>query len=299
MDSEAGMSSCRRPRYLIVINEIGFVYSHYWALAVAVQEAGWEVIVAARDKAGSQRAIEAGMQFIPLPIKIGIGNPWTEARAILAMRAAIRSCDPDVVHLVSLKNVLIGGLLTRGRKGTAVLGAITGMGSLFLEKKLLYSVLRPIVIRGLKYAFDTPRSVMSVENHDNRKLFVNKGVVSAQRCVVLPGAGLDANAIVPASNDNIHPVILCVTRMIRSKGILHLIDAAHILHCEGLQFELLLVGDIDVTNPTSLTREETPSAESNGVVKWLGYRSDIPVLLQQGDHCLPAQRWGRAAQFFG
>ena len=148
MDSEAGMSSCRRPRYLIVINEIGFVYSHYWALAVAVQEAGWEVIVAARDKAGSQRAIEAGMQFIPLPIKIGIGNPWTEARAILAMRAAIRSCDPDVVHLVSLKNVLIGGLLTRGRKGTAVLGAITGMGSLFLEKKLLYSVLRPIVIRG-------------------------------------------------------------------------------------------------------------------------------------------------------
>ena len=46
VDSEAGMSSCRRPRYLIVINEIGFVYSHYWALAVAVQEAGWEVIVA-------------------------------------------------------------------------------------------------------------------------------------------------------------------------------------------------------------------------------------------------------------
>ena len=139
---------------------------------------------------------------------------------------------------------------------------------------------------------------MSVENHDNRKLFVNKGVVSAQRCVVLPGAGLDANAIVPASNDNIHPVILCVTRMIRSKGILHLIDAAHILHCEGLQFELLLVGDIDVTNPTSLTREEMRSAESNGVVKWLGYRSDIPVLLQKATIvCLPS--YGEGLPRFG
>jgi len=77
--------------------------------------------------------------------------------------------------------------------------------------------------------------------------------------------------------------------MIRNKGILNLIDAAQILHREGVRFELLLVGDIDVNNPTSLSREELRTAEENSIVKWLGYRIDIPHLIANSDiFCLPS-----------
>ena len=284
----AGASSKRSMRYLIVLNDIGFLYSHFWTLATAIQRAGWEVVVAARRGASPQRAIDAGMKFIPLKIKVGVGSPLSEIRSVLTMRAAICASDPDLVHLVSLKNVLIGGLLMRRRKGTYLLGAITGLGSMFVEKNYLYSVLRPIVIQGLRRVFHNSRSVMALENPDDRNLFIKAGVVSAEKSHVIPGAGLDTDAIVPVSHKNNIPIVLCVCRMIRNKGILQLIEAARILHREGLRFELLLVGDIDVDNPTSLTRDELRSAETGGTVKWLGQRSDVPELLNQADiFCLP------------
>lgn len=279
----------QRPRYLIVINEIGFVYSHFWALVTAIRRAGWDVVIASRDEAGSKRAIEAGMRFILLPLKIGIGGPWAEVKAVLALRAAIRACNPDVAHFVSLKNVLIGGLLTRRHKGIATLGAVTGLGTLFLEPRWRYSFLRPLVMKGLQLAYSKPRSIMSMENHDDRNFFVGKGVISKERSFIIPGAGLDTKAISCAPRTNDRPIVLCVSRMIRSKGIMHLIDAVHILHREGLLFDLLLVGDIDEHNSTSLTRTEMRSAESGEGVKWLGHRTDIPALLQKATIvCLPS-----------
>jgi glycosyltransferase involved in cell wall biosynthesis len=282
--------SGRRPRYLMVLNDIDFLYCHFWSLAIAIQNAGWDVFVAAREEAKPQRAIDAGMHFVPLKLKIGIGSPVKEIKALQSLRAAITRCDPDIVHFVSLKNVLLGGLLARGRGRTAVLGAITGLGSLFVEKRLLYSILRPMVIQGLRLVFLNPRSVMALENLDDQAFFIEAGVIEAERSFVIPGAGLDAGAIVPSqrSNENEVPIVLCVCRMIRNKGILQLVEAARILHEEGCQFELQLVGDIDENNPTSLTRAELRSIEIDGTARWLGYRTDIPDLLGRADvFCLP------------
>jgi glycosyltransferase involved in cell wall biosynthesis len=288
-DSNPQLSVGRRSRYLIVLNEIGFLYSHFWVLATAIQEAGWDVIVAARDGASPERAINAGMQFIPLRIKIGVGNPIEEIKGILDLRAIIHSCDPDLVHLVSLKNVLLGGMLIRWRKNASLLAAITGLGSLFVEDKWVYSALRPLVIYGLRQVFRKSRSVMALENPDDRLFFIDNNVVRATKSIVIPSAGLDSDAIIPMPHNNLVITILCVCRMIRYKGILQLIEAARILHREGLRFELLFAGDIDESNPASLTRKELRSAEAEGVVKWLGYRTDVPELLNKSDiFCLPS-----------
>jgi glycosyltransferase involved in cell wall biosynthesis len=286
--SPTGTSSEHPRRYLIVLNDIGFLYSHFWTLATTVQLAGWDIFVAARSGASPQRAINAGMQFIQLRLKVGIGGPLAEINSALAVRRAIRSCDPDLVHLVSLKNVLIGGLLMRNCKDTSLIGAITGLGTLFVEKRILYSVLRPMVMRGLKRVFQNPRSVMALENPDDRNFFIETGVVKTESSFVIPGAGLDLDAAGPVTRRNDVPIVLCVSRMIRNKGILQLVEAARILHREGLRFELLLVGDIDEDNPTSLTREELRSSEVDGTAKWLGKRLDVPELLNNADiFCLP------------
>lgn len=288
-----GMTTGIPKRYLMVLNEVGFLYSHFWALATAIQMAGWDVVIAGRNAAGSQRAEEAGMRFIELPLKIGIGSPWMELKAALSLRDAITSCNPDVVHLVSLKNVVIGGLLAKGRKGTCVLGAITGLGTMFLEQRLLYIILRPMVIQILRRVFKCPRSVIALENCDDLNYFVEKGVAPRGRSYLIPGAGLDLNAITPVNNDLDRPVLLCVSRMIRGKGIQYLLEAVRILHKEGMRFELLLAGDIDEHNPTSFTREEMRSFESPGVVKWLGHCSNIPAILGKATIiCLPTYREG-------
>ncbi len=278
-----------RKRYLIVINEIGFVYSHFWSLAQAIQNAGWELWIAAARAADPQRALDAGMRFAAIRPTLGIGRPFNEFSSILELRRTIQSIKPDVLHLVSLKNVLLGGIIARAEKTPAVLGAITGLGTLFVEDRALYRAIRPIVTEGLRFVFAHGNTIMALENPDDEKFFLDRRVVRHGQTCIIPGSGLDKNVIVPQLRNSRSPIILCVSRMIRNKGILDLVGAAKILYAQGLKFELQLVGDVDLGNPTSLTSEELQSLDCDEFVKWLGRRSDIPELLSAASiFCLPS-----------
>jgi len=273
---------------LFVINELGFIYSHFWALALAIQEAGWEVCIASGGVSDPERAMRAGMKFYRMKPTFGIGNPVSEVRSFIELRDVIRSIRPDVVHTVSLKNVLLGGILARTEGVPSLLSAVTGLGTMFVERRIGYRLLKPAVLEVLRYVHRHPNSVLALENPDDRQYFVSEVVTDLNRSFLIPGAGVDKNAIVPGSKCGEIPVILCVTRMIRNKGVLELIEAAKLLRERGLRFELQLVGDVDPRNPTSLSVEELQKIQHAEIGRWLGKRSDVFSLLRSADiFCLP------------
>ncbi len=280
-------------RYLMVVNELAYVYCHYWRLATGILAAGWELSVAGGTVADPQRAIDAGIKVIRLNPSFGIGNPPAEIRSFLELRRAIRSARPDILHLISLKNCLLGGVVARMERVPAVLCAITGLGSLFVEDRLLYRVLRPVVVSALRYVAAHKNCLMAFQNPDDQRFFIERRIVSEDRTRVIPGAGVASDWIVPSPRPEGIPIILCVSRMIRSKGILELVEAAKLLRERGLHFEVQLVGDVDGRNPTSLTHAEVAAAGADGSVKWLGPRSDVPELLRRASiFCLPTYREG-------
>lgn len=81
--------------------------------------------------------------------------------------------------------------------------------------------------------------------HDDQQFFVERKMVLANRTRVIPGAGVALGAINPVARPDGTPVILCISRMIRNKGILDLVEAAELLRARGLDFEVHLVGDMD------------------------------------------------------
>lgn len=281
-------SNCRRPIYLFLINDVGFIYSHFWELALSIRNSGWEVVIVGGAASDPIRALEAGMRFIPLQPVIGIGDSLSEIRFIFKLWRVFRSLRPDAVHLVSLKNVLLGGLLARWLRLPSRLGAITGMGTLFVEQRIGFRILRPIVLAAVRYAYRGSGAVVAVENTDDSDFLRRRRVAAADRIFVIPGAGLNERAVLPKARKGDPPVVLCVSRMIRNKGILDLVEAGSILQAQGMAFEIHLVGDIDPGNPTSLTREELQLIEQREFVRYLGRRTDVADLLGAADiFCLP------------
>jgi glycosyltransferase involved in cell wall biosynthesis len=277
-----------RRRYLIVIKNLTFLYSHFWSIAKAVQDAGWEVWIAADFDADPQRIRDAGMKYIELHTAAGFRHVISELRAIVELNAALRQVKPDVVHFIYLKNVLTGGILARLNKIPAVIGAVTGLGSLFAEDRVTYRILRGAVVAGFRIGFRNGRSLMAFENVDDQRFFVQHRAIRRERSWIIPGAGLDRDAVTQVPWQGKVPVVLCASRMIRNKGIFDLIDACREVRRRGHDFELWLAGDVDTGNPTSLTEKELKSAEMKGMVRWLGHRSDILDLLQKASiFCLP------------
>lgn len=277
-------------RYLMVIKSLMFLYSHFWPMAEAARMAGWDVCIAADCDADPSRVTDAGMRYIPLPAANGMGQLFTECKSAIKLSAILGEIKPDIVHFIYLKNVLVGGIVARLHRIPAVLGAITGLGSLFADDRLLYRAARRAVVFGLRVGFRGSNSVIAFENGDDRRYFVSCGAISDQRCIIIPGAGVDRDWATYQPWRGNTPVILCAARMIRDKGILDLVEACRILLDRGINFELWLAGRIYSANPTSLTEKELKSIEEEGIGRCLGHCSDMRSLLQAASiFCLPTR----------
>lgn len=278
----------RNRRYLLVIKNLTFLYSHFWHIAEAVQRAGWDVWIVAGKTADPSRLFDSHMNYIETTPAATAWDVIADLKVVGQTRRALREVKPDLVHFIYLKNVLVGGILARLSRTPAVIGAITGMGSLFAEDRMSYKVIRSAVLLGLRAGYRGTNSLIALENSDDEELLTSCGAVRSDRTGIIPGAGLDRDAIVPAPSSTGVPVVLCAARMIQQKGVQILIEAARVLYQRGLRFEVWLAGATDPSNPYSLREEDLKAAGEDGPVKWLGHRADMAALLHQCSLvCLP------------
>jgi hypothetical protein len=135
-DENMAASAGHARRYLFVIKNVQFLYSHFWRIAEAIQAAGWEVWVVADCNVDPQRVLDAGMRIVPVPAPGGFWNVAGELRALYLRYRAMRRIRPDIAHFVTLKVALPCGILARLAGVPSVLIAVTG--SLCLGKGMLF-----------------------------------------------------------------------------------------------------------------------------------------------------------------
>lgn len=122
------MSRKQNKKLLFVVNVDWFFISHRLPIALAAQQAGYEIHIATglTDRLNDL----VGMDFMVHPLQLSRGNTsvWSIFKLFVDIYKIIRSISPDVVHLVTIKPVLIGGLAARLAKVPAVVSAISGLG---------------------------------------------------------------------------------------------------------------------------------------------------------------------------
>ena len=137
-------------RILYVVTEDWYFLSHRLPMARAAREAGYDVHVATRLNRG-KAAIEAEV-FTPhaLSWRRGSLSPWHSFAGVLELRKLLRSLEPDILHNVSLKPVLLGSVASLGFSSLDVVNGLTGLGTLFVGDHKRSGLARPVVRTALK-----------------------------------------------------------------------------------------------------------------------------------------------------
>ena len=113
---------------LFIVNTAHFFISHRLPLAIAALKKGFDVHVAApgsQDEA--QLVVEAGCDFHPLPFARGNAGFMAEACTFARIALLVARTQPNVLHAVTIKPVIYGGLAARLLGVGGVLYAITGL----------------------------------------------------------------------------------------------------------------------------------------------------------------------------
>ena len=282
-----------RPKSLIVylVSEDWYFLSHRLPMARAARDAGYEVHVATHLNGEGGKIEAEGFHLHPLDWRRGSFNPFDLVSIVKQVRALYRQLQPDLVHHVALQPSIIGSLAARGMVFPQ-LNALAGLGFGFTSATVKGQVVRPVLSVLLRSLFKRPQAAVLVQNPDDRAAMASLGI-APDRIFTIPGSGVDTERLKPLPEPAEPVTAGFVGRLLDDKGVRTLVDAHDLLTRRGENIRLLLAGDRDPANPTSIDEREIESWKARPGVKVLGFVDDITrVWAQAHIAVLPSRREG-------
>jgi glycosyltransferase involved in cell wall biosynthesis len=274
----AGKAPSVKRRLLFVVNVDWFFLSHRLPIAQAALREGYEVHVAAALTPPVSKLHELGFVVHPLSLDRGSAGVLSTLVLLLRLRSLFREVRPDLVHLVTIKPVLLGALAARWARVPAMVAAVSGLGTVFTAFGAGATLRRGLVSLLYRIAMGHPNAVVIFQNQDDRRLVMRLAGLHSRRTEVIRGSGVDLSCYRAQPYPRGQPVILMASRLLAKKGVREFVEAARRLRGDRTA-RFVLVGDVDVDNPTSLKRAEVQAWVDEGIVEWWGHRNDMAKVL--------------------
>jgi glycosyltransferase involved in cell wall biosynthesis len=282
---------------LFVVNVDWFFLSHRLPIALAAQEAGYVVHVASGLTDKLPQLLQHGFMVHPLTLSRSQTGLLGNFRIFFSLFTVLRRVRPDLVHLVTIKPVLLGGLAARLVGAPAVVAAVSGLGFVFVAKGWVADLRRGLVAVLYRFALGHANSKVIFQNADDQVLVSQMANLPPERVARIRGSGVDLSAHVLQPWPEGPPVVMLASRLLADKGVREFVEAAAALRHhpggvgQGVRF--VLVGQPDLDNPASLQQDELDAWHAAGLVELWGHRLDMHAVLSLASVVvLPSYREG-------
>jgi glycosyltransferase involved in cell wall biosynthesis len=284
------------PKIIFVVNEDWAFMTLRLPMAKAAlafcKSGGGEVIIATR--VNEHRAAMEGMGFrvVHVPFERGGINPFKELSVVWQLARLFRAERPDIIHTIALKANLDGSLAALAVPKAAVINTFTGMGAVFIGSSG-FGLVRKFLISAFCLLMGRNKAHVIVQNKDDLVLLLELGIARAERSVLIAGSGVNMLEFPHTPEPAGTPVVTMVARLLWDKGIGELVSTAKLLKERGCAVKIQVVGSPDPQNPQSVDEETLQNWKNEGIVDFLGYRTDIATIWA-GSHIaiLPSYREG-------
>lgn len=284
-------------KLLYVVNVDWFFISHRLPVAVEAMSQGYEVHIATGITDKAQELIDNGLILHPLNIERGSVGIWNLCIVFGELLKVVRAVRPDILHLVTIKPNLLGGLVARLTRVPSVVVTVPGLGHMFIAKGLKASLRRSLI--ELFYCISLKHKQIKIifQNSEDRALLSRVAKLKNSQTEIIRGSGVDLSAYPYSPFSGSRPVIMYAARLLKDKGVQEFYRAACLIRKRSPQLaatcRFVLVGAIDPPNPSSLTTEELDDWEKSGVVEVWGYQKDMANILARASIVvLPSYREG-------
>lgn len=280
-------------RILFVVNAPEFFLSHRLPIAVAVKRAGYEVHVATADGPDVENIKKAGFIHHQVAFVRSGQNPFRELRTVLQLFHLFKAVKPDIVHGVTIKPVLYGGIAARLAGVRSVVAAVSGLGTVFLATSTTARARRWLVTRLYRAALCQKRLTVIFQNPDDRDAMLELGLLNSRQVRMIRGSGVRLADYLCLHEFGDRPVVVMAARLLRDKGVFEFVEAARLLRDRNVDVEMRLIGSPDPGNPTSVNQQDLDRWAREDLVRLLGYRTDIAEQYAAAHIvCLPSYREG-------
>jgi glycosyltransferase involved in cell wall biosynthesis len=265
--------------------------------ALFLRENGIDVTAVVPQDGHREIIEEQGIRVMEVGANIRGNGVINKINYAIKLRSILKKESFDIVHFYRLQPNIIGTFVAGTSTTSKLVNHVTGLGVAFTNKKIKNLILQ-IIIKFLyqlnNYLFN-PYTI-----YQNKQDAFDLGVHKQSVCIegsAVNESRFDIESMNARKGEFIQlrnqlglpiqdcKVFLFVSRLLKEKGILELIDGFIAAQSETTTpIYLLLVGWSDEENPSSVTPIEMQLlVKKHDNIKFLGKRSDVDLLLALSD----------------
>jgi glycosyltransferase involved in cell wall biosynthesis len=213
-------------------------------------------------------------------------SPLRDLAYLHRLRETIKREAPDVVLAYTPKPVVYSGVAARAFPSVRHYALISGLGYAFGTETLAQRLLNPVMATLYRMGLARSKGVI-FQNPDDRRLFIERGLVEAERAVLVHGSGVDTDAFA-LLNQPPTPTFLLMARLIPEKGVREYVEAARRLKSRAPEARCLLAGWIEPRRG-AITAAELDAWRAEGIIEYLGSLEDVrPAIARASVYVLPS-----------
>jgi glycosyltransferase involved in cell wall biosynthesis len=262
------------PKLLYLVTEDWSVISHFLPMVRTARAAGFDVVVATRLRDHGARIEAEGCRVVALENeRSSLGSPEM-FRGFARIWRILRDEKPDIVHCISLRMVVLGGIAARLQRVPWLVLAPIGLGHLWLENNIFENAARGLSRIIVGRWLNRPGTRYLFENTEDPAEFALDA--GKPPVTIVPGAGVDPRDFPPAPQPPAPPLkVAVVARMIEAKGIADAVAAVRRARALGAPVELDLYGLPDPSNRRSCSEAQLRAWSQEPGIDWKGSSDDI------------------------
>jgi glycosyltransferase involved in cell wall biosynthesis len=264
-------------KILFFITEDWFFYSHRLNLVKAVKNSGFEVVVVTRDSGKYKFYEDHGIRVVSFNMMRSSISLFRELGVLYSLRKVIKAEKPDIVHLVALKPILYGTLVSRLLGVKIIINAFSGLGSLFVSSSFIKCLMEYLVLSIFKLLFFGKNIYCIFQNNDDLEYFAKKRIINKERTFLIRGSGVDTSLFKPCNKPDGVVNVAFISRIIRDKGVLDFVEAAKMLKNKNIK--MIIVGVPDKDNPSSISEDLINEWSKQGIIEWLGKCENVSEIM--------------------
>lgn len=251
---------------------IGIFFYTRKKLVETIRNAGWEVIIGGYEKEKEHLCLDNDLKFAYIPFSRAGMNPFADLKVIIRYKNYIREEHIDIYHSYTAKPNIYGCIGAKKAGVDRIYPTVNGLGYAFTNSgssSLKSRMIRFINCILYKKAFKCATKVF-FQNPDDMNEMVGRRILPEDKCVLVPGSGIDLDMFSYCRTTCEPFVFFMATRMLVSKGVREYFEAARLVKKNHPEVVFKIAGALD-SNPDGIREEELRSYTDDGTIEYLGF----------------------------
>ena len=243
-------------KILILVNSLDFFLTHRNTLAQKLVENGCNVEVIT-DMQGKNYT-DQHIMFHNFEIDRASINLFSFFVKVIRLKKYLSINKYDIYYFVSHKSNILGGIATLFEFRKKIIFSITGLGYAFINRNFLAKLVKRLILLLYSILAKKSNSIFIFQNNDDKKLFLNYGILKEKQSIIIPGMGVDLQKF--SYKERIffqadRPIrVLFAGRLLIDKGIKEFLELAS--RFKYRNFEFHISGNLDIENPHAINLKD-------------------------------------------